>query len=263
MAMSIELDVCVCGLPSGFIKWFYRVILHIRFIFIMQTEAIYCLEKTLGYTFIDRARLIMAITHRSCRGNNNERLEFLGDAILSFVIAEYLFDRFPAAKEGQLTRLRSRIVKGVTLAEIARELNIGDYLNLGSGELKSGGFRRQSILADAMEAIIGAVYLDGGMVSCKKAIYKCFGNRLENLNFGDGEDKDGKTLLQEYLQSRKKSLPVYEMVAMEGQSHELTFVVKCWVSDVECQIGKGASRRLAEQNAAVHTLAVLGVKSNG
>ena len=159
------------------------------------------LERKLGYTFKDRDLMVLALTHRSYAGRNNERLEFLGDAILNFVIGEALFHHFPQAREGQLSRLRARLVKGETLALLARGFEVGDYLRLGSGELKSGGFRRESILADAMEALIGAIYLDTGMDSARERIIAWLGPQLRELTPVD-TNKDPKTRLQEFLQSR-------------------------------------------------------------
>ncbi|VTQ09361.1 ribonuclease III [Pseudomonas aeruginosa] len=174
------------------------------------------LERKLGYTFKDRDLMVLALTHRSYAGRNNERLEFLGDAILNFVIGEALFHHFPQAREGQLSRLRARLVKGETLALLARGFEVGDYLRLGSGELKSGGFRRESILADAMEALIGAIYLDTGMDSARERIIAWLGPQLRELTPVD-TNKDPKTRLQEFLQSRGCDLPRYEVVDIQGE----------------------------------------------
>lgn len=175
------------------------------------------LERKLGYTFKDRDLMVLALTHRSYAGRNNERLEFLGDAILNFVIGEALFHHFPQAREGQLSRLRARLVKGETLALLARGFEVGDYLRLGSGELKSGGFRRESILADAMEALIGAIYLDTGMDSARERIIAWLGPQLRELTPVD-TNKDPKTRLQEFLQSRGCDLPRYEVVGYPGRT---------------------------------------------
>ena len=156
--------------------------------------------RTLDYTFKQRALLHQALTHRSATGLNNERLEFLGDAILSLVIAEDLYARYPRAKEGELSRLRSSLVKGETLAELAQELSLGDYLKLGPGELKSGGFRRSSILADAFEALLGAIYLDSGLEACRRVVLRLFQDKLAQLP-KPAQLKDPKSRLQEYLQS--------------------------------------------------------------
>ncbi len=218
------------------------------------------LQKQLGYRFKDEALLQLALTHRSFGGQNNERLEFLGDSILNFIIAEDLFARFPQAKEGQLSRLRARLVKGVTLAEIAREFGLGDYLRLGSGELKSGGFRRESILADAVESIIGAIYLDSGFDACRERVLFWYASRLAGLSLKDTL-KDPKTKLQEFLQSRQLALPRYEVINIEGEAHAQTFHVRCMVEALnEAPLGRGNSRRLAEQEAAQLALVALGLE---
>lgn len=210
--------------------------------------------KRLGYFFADLGLLELALTHRSYGGKNNERLEFLGDSILNYVIAEDLFHRFPKAKEGELSRLRASLVKGDTLAELAREFALGDFLKLGAGELKSGGFRRDSILADAVEGIIGAIYLDAGMDVCRQHILQWYQERL-NATSLKVVTKDAKTRLQEYLQARKYSLPQYDVVRIVGEPHDQTFHVHCQVELFEEAIeGKGGSRRIAEQNAASKAL---------
>ncbi|OPX56065.1 RNAse III [Oceanospirillum multiglobuliferum] len=214
----------------------------------------------LGYSFNDIEHLNLALTHRSFGGSNNERLEFLGDSIVNFVIAEALYHQFTEAREGQLSRLRARLVKGVTLAELAREFELGDYLQLGSGELKSGGFRRDSILADAMEAVIGAIYIDGGMDICRERILIWYAERLRNLDLSDTQ-KDPKTLLQEYLQSRQQALPKYEVISVEGDAHDQTFTVECEIESLTSRpLGIGSSRRNAEQQAAKKALQALNVK---
>lgn len=212
------------------------------------------LAKKLGYQFKDESMIELALTHRSHGKRNNERLEFLGDSILNFVIAEALYRRFPDAKEGQLSRLRAQLVKGETLAELAREMKLGDYLRLGSGELKSGGYRRDSILADAVEAIIGAIYLDSDMDSCRPYILGWYQSRLEQTSLLDTK-KDSKTRLQEFLQSRRAPLPDYELLSVSGEAHQQTFEIRCAVSLLdEPTSGKGSSRRQAEQNAAKKAL---------
>ncbi|MFE8072606.1 ribonuclease III [Marinobacteraceae bacterium S3BR75-40.1] len=217
------------------------------------------LQRRLGYEFRDAGLLLLALTHRSYGADNNERLEFLGDSILNMVIAQRLYDHFPQAREGQLSRLRARLVKGVTLAEIAREFELGEYLRLGSGELKSGGFRRESILADALESVIGAIYLDSGFETCRDQILSWFEPRLTKLNLQDTQ-KDAKTRLQEYLQSRQQPLPVYEVVSVQGEAHAQTFHVQCSVPMLDdLTQGHGSSRRLAEQKAAKAALEALGV----
>ncbi len=207
-------------------------------------------SRRLGHDFVDSSLLELAMTHRSFGGQNNERLEFLGDSIVNFVIAEALFRRFPEAREGQLSRLRARLVKGQTLAELAREMGFGEHLRLGSGEMKSGGHRRESILADAVEAIIGAIYLDAGMEAVRARILSWYAARLEEISLQDTQ-KDPKTRLQEFLQSRQVPLPRYEVVNVEGEAHAQTFTVDCHVELLEKHTtGIGSSRRHAEQQAA-------------
>jgi len=215
-----------------------------------------------GYEFKDSSLCELALTHRSCGKRNNERLEFLGDSILNFVIAEDLYARFPQAREGELSRLRAGQVKGETLAEIARELNFGDYLRLGSGELKSGGFRRDSILADSVEAVIGAVYLDSDMETARALVLGWYKERLEKINLKKSQ-KDSKTRLQEFLQSRRQPLPNYELVKVEGEAHEQTFYILCHVEMLpKATKGKGSSRRQAEQEAARAAIELLQVEKS-
>lgn len=210
--------------------------------------------RKLGYEFNNTDLLVVALSHRSVQGQNNERLEFLGDSILNFTAANYLFDRFPKAKEGELSRLRASLVKGETLASIARELNLGDYLNLGEGELKSGGFRRDSILADAVEAIIGAIYLDSGMTAANDCILNWFGARLNDLSL-EVSFKDPKSKLQEWLQARKHELPIYSIVETEGDAHCQKFTVHCQIELFkEPIVAEGTSRRKAEKLAAEKAL---------
>ncbi|GHC20763.1 ribonuclease III [Aidingimonas halophila] len=211
-------------------------------------------SRRIGHAFSDVALLELAMTHRSYGGRNNERLEFLGDSIVNFVIAEALYRRFPDAREGQLSRLRARLVKGKTLAELAREFEVGGCLRLGSGEMKSGGHRRDSILADAMEAVIGAIYLDAGMDAVKARVLSWYGTRLESIDLQDTQ-KDPKTRLQEFLQSRQVALPRYEVVSVEGEAHAQTFTIECHVDVLEeYTLGIGSSRRHAEQKAAEKAL---------
>ena len=222
-----------------------------------KNQAITKLSKKIGYTFNDPNLLIQALTHRSAKGLHNERLEFLGDSILGFVIAEALFEQFPKHDEGDLTRMRSSLVKGVTLAELGRDFNLGEYLILGPGELKSGGHRRESILEDAIEAIMGAVYLDSDITCCKALILSWFSQRLSDIKPGN-EQKDPKTRLQEYLQGRKIALPVYDVIDTSGQSHNQQFIVRCLTEVIDKEvIAKGTSRRKAEQAAAQEVLALL------
>lgn len=213
----------------------------------------------LGYRFADPTLLRNALTHRSAGGLNNERLEFLGDAVLGLVIAEALYKRYPDASEGELSRLRASLVRKQTLAELARDLCIGDCLRLGSGELKSGGFRRDSILADALEAIFGAVYLDSGFAACAGLIIHLYAERLERLPVRPLAVKDPKTRLQELLQGRRLELPEYRVVSVHGDAHEQVFEVECRAPSVgETTLGYGSSRRRAEQQAAQQMLALLG-----
>lgn len=216
------------------------------------------LTQRLGYRFNDEGLLMQALTHRSYSRQNNERLEFLGDAILNCTIAQQLFERFPRAKEGQMSRLRAHLVKGETLAELGREFDLGDSLLLGSGELKSGGFRRDSILADTVEAIIGAISLDSSLAQAQAVIIAWYEARLADLNLTDNI-KDSKTRLQEFLQSRKAPLPVYRVRDVSGEAHDQTFTVDCEVEGLEQPtVGEGNSRRIAEQEAARAALQALG-----
>ncbi|MFU8798261.1 MAG: ribonuclease III [Gammaproteobacteria bacterium] len=206
----------------------------------------------LGYTFHNSALLESALTHRSIRGDNNERLEFLGDAILNCVIATALFIRCPKANEGELSRLRAHLVKGETLAEMAQEFELGRYLCLGPGELKSGGARRKSILADALEAVIAAIYLDSHnkMDICQERVLTWFKARL-NIIIHQDVQKDPKSCLQEYLQARKFQPPVYTVLSIEGEAHDQIFEVECRVEKMaHVSLGTGSSRRNAEQKAA-------------
>lgn len=208
------------------------------------------LGRQLGYAFSDPNLLKRALSHRSFGANNNERLEFLGDSILNFIIAQRLFEKFPSAKEGELSRLRASLVKGETLAKVAKELNLGEFLLLGEGELKSGGFRRASILADAVEAIIGAIYLDSDMPTVVERVYSWFSDRIDNITLED-DARDAKSQLQEWLQARKLPLPVYEVVATEGEAHNQTFTVTCSVSVLaEATKAVASNRKHAEKQAA-------------
>lgn len=208
------------------------------------------LLRQLAYEFQDKSLLTQALTHRSHSGNNNERLEFLGDGVLNFLVAHQLFQRFPKLPEGDLSRLRAQLVKEQTLSEIAISLNVGESLRLGEGELKSGGWRRPSVLADAMEAIIGAVFLDGGYPAAETLVQRLFLPRLENIDPKE-IGKDAKSLLQEFLQGRKIDLPEYHVLATEGEAHCQTFRVSCHIAKLQMTAeGKGSSRRAAEQQAA-------------
>ena len=224
-------------------------------------QKIDALCAAIGYSFADIALLDLALTHRSCGHYNNERLEYLGDSIVNFVIANALFDKFPKAREGQLSRLRAGLVKGVTLAQVAKEMHIGACLKLGVGELKSGGQRRESILADATEAIIGAIYKDAGMAACEERILDWFTSRLDNLSLSDTQ-KDPKTRLQEYLQAKKSDLPVYHLIDVKGQDHEQMFIIECHSSLLDKPTkAEASSRRIAEQKSATLALQQLGQES--
>ncbi len=223
----------------------------------MLTKAETWLKNSLDYQFNDVRLLELALTHRSVSGDNNERLEFLGDAVLDVVISEVVFRAHPLAPEGDLSRLRSSLVKDTTLAEIAGDLGFGEHLILGSGERKTGGHRRDSILADAIEAIFGAVYLDAGFDAAYKIIERAFGARLQDFPSAD-ELRDPKTRLQEWLQARQMGLPSYELVEVTGQAHRQHFKISCSISGVELAThGSGTTRRNAEQEAATSMLANL------
>lgn len=223
----------------------------------MAPERQQILLKALQCEFRDSKLLQQALTHRSANSKNNERLEYLGDAILSFVIAEELFNRFPQAKEGKLSRLRSSLVKGVTLAEIARELDLSNALILGPGELKSGGYRRESILADTVEAIVGALYLDSGLAETKALILRLYDERLTSINANE-VIKDPKTRLQELLQSRKLPLPLYSVKELKTNKAEPQFEAICQVSLLDkVVVAQGGSHRKAEQKSAERALILI------
>lgn len=212
--------------------------------------------QALGYAFKESQRLEEALTHRSAARPNNERLEFLGDAVLNFVIAAELFRRYPRATEGELSRLRANLVKGDTLAKLARHLNLGDYLRLGAGELKSGGFQRNSILANTLEAILGAVYLDSDFETCRCLILELYDNLLIQLPTVE-ELKDPKTRLQEHLQARQQALPVYTVLEVTGEAHAQSFTIECNIMGTVCTTAVGSSRRKAEQEAARRALEMI------
>ncbi|MFO7550130.1 MAG: ribonuclease III [Haliea sp.] len=215
------------------------------------------LQQLLGHEFSDPGLLQLALTHRSASGNNNERLEFLGDSIVNHVIAESLYQQFPKAREGDLSRMRATLVKGDTLADIGRELGLGEFVRLGQGERKSGGHRRASILADVLEAIAGAILLDSGTDRCRECLLRWFHSRLEGLEMG-AADKDAKTRLQEYLQGRGRPLPAYELLAVDGEDHQQVFRILCRVMQPERTFeGGGGSRQKAEQAAAEAALEAL------
>ncbi|MDP3560410.1 MAG: ribonuclease III [Legionellaceae bacterium] len=213
--------------------------------------------QRLGYTFHTPALFIQALTHRSAGVKTNERFEFLGDAVLNLVIAHALLQNFPEKSEGNLSPLRASLVRGETLTEIAQELELGDYLILGSGELRSGGVQRASILADALEAIFGAIYLEQGFVAAQTVILKLYASRLEDARHIT-HVQDSKTRLQEYLQALKKALPIYTLKKVEGTEHDQVFYVQCHApSFPHITKGVGNSRKKAEQQAADALLQIL------
>ena len=215
------------------------------------------LRERLEYTPRDEALFRAALTHRSAAGPNNERLEFLGDAVLNMVVARHLFERFPQATEGDLSRLRARVVSAEPLAATAGELGLGEVLQLGSGELKSGGFRRESILADAFEALCGALFLDAGLEAAAGFILRSLSPRIAALPALEAL-KDPKTRLQEVLQSRSLALPLYTVERVEGEPHAQTFEVGCTVQALKLAAhGRGSSRRRAEQQAAERILQMI------
>jgi ribonuclease-3 len=216
--------------------------------------AVEWLHAEFGHEFRDAKLLESALTHRSAGGAHNERLEFLGDAILNCIVAMLVFREFAAADEGDLSRFRASLVSGESLAVIAAELGVGDRLHMGSGELKSGGFRRKSILADGLEAILGAIYLDGGFAAAQSAIELLFVPRLANLPSAT-DLKDPKTRLQEALQARGLAIPTYTVEAISGKAHAQVFRVSCIVDSLSlAAVGDGPSRRIAEQTAAKQLL---------
>lgn len=220
-----------------------------------MTRKIDVLHRKLGYEFEDKKLLDKALTHRSVSKNNNERLEFLGDALLSLIIAEALYKKFPETAEGDLSRVRSKLVKGETLSIIAREFKLGEHLNLGVGELKTGGFNRDSILADSFEAIIGAMFLDSNHEICKERVLAWYDKRLNDSKLFH-KLKDPKTVLQEYLQARQMPLPEYDIVEVSGEPHEQVFTIVCKVDGVTHQTkDSGTTRRQAEQKVAKEFLA--------
>ena len=208
------------------------------------------LQDRLQYQFSDPQLLTLALSHRSCGSNNNERLEFLGDAVLGMAISSFLYKRFPEAREGDLSRIRSQIVRAESLAEIARNLDLGPELLLGPGEMKSGGHRRDSILGDTVEALLGAVFLDQGLGAVEACIQNWFSKSLNTLTL-DSPVKDAKTALQEWLQARSKPLPEYLVVKIEGEDHSRLFTMSCKIDAVEeAAEATASSRRKAEQLVA-------------
>ena len=215
------------------------------------------LRRQLKYNFVDDTLLKRAVTHRSKSANNNERLEFLGDSVLNFIIAAELYERYPRLTEGELTRLRARLVKQETLARLARRINLGDSLELGGGEFKSGGHDRDSILADALEAVFGAVFKDGGHEAARGVILDLYRSLFDEIVPGTS-DKDPKTQLQEILQKRLAITPMYTVLEVTGEAHQQQFLVECAVPGLATAVqGRGANRRAAEQDAAAKALAQL------
>jgi ribonuclease-3 len=216
----------------------------------MDKERQASLSRIIHYTFNDPSFMIMALTHRSFSAQHNERLEFLGDSVLSFLIANELYKRFPRIDEGDLSRLRAQLVKESSLSTIATSMGLGDFIRLGEGELKSAGWRRPSILADTFESMIGAIYLDGGIEPTHQFVLRFFETQLNEID-PKLIQKDPKTLLQELLQSKKSDLPIYTVVSIEGEAHSQTFTIECHIkkSNIKTQ-GVGNSRRIAEQEAA-------------
>jgi ribonuclease-3 len=214
-------------------------------------------KQYLDYTFSDPALLERALTHRSASKHNNERLEFLGDALLSFVVAEALYRLRPEAAEGDLSRARASLVNKSTLAEVGREIGIDAHIILGAGELRTGGAQREAALADTVEAVIGAVVLDGGAAAAESLIQLLLADRIADLP-DSAELKDAKTKLQEWLQGRGYALPQYSVESVEGRDHDQVFSVVCEVDEKDARTtGKGSSRRRAEQDAAAAMLAIL------
>ena len=229
---------------------------------LMHDDKLIKLEQRIGYQFVEKNWLRLALTHRSFAKQHNERLEFLGDSILNFIMAEILFQRYPHYPEGTLSRLRSNLVKGETLTKVAQQLQLGDYLFLGTGEMRSGGFRRKSTLADAVEALLAAIYLDADIITCKHRIEHWFADLIEQVDI-NSELRDAKSMLQEYLQARHLPLPEYNIINIEGAAHEQIFHVACSLANIDFTgQGQGQGRRKAEQTAAQQMLEWLTGNSN-
>lgn len=215
------------------------------------------ISKKIGYKFKDAKLLSLALTHSSYSKQNNERLEFLGDSLVNLIMAEALFEKFPTMKEGDLSRLRAQLVKGQTLAQIALELSLNEEVKLGAGEVKSGGAKRQSILADLLEALIAALYLDSDFQTTKQKVLLWFDEKLKKTTF-ETKSKDHKTILQEYTQANKISLPLYTLIKTSGQAHNQTFTVECSLENMNKKfVGIAKSKRLAEQLGAQKALEAL------
>jgi ribonuclease-3 len=216
------------------------------------------LQNNLGYQFNDESLLATALTHRSFSGAHNERFEFLGDSLVNMLIAEMLFETYPNLPEGELTQQRAMLVKGKTLAKIGEGFNVGEYLALGAGEIKTGGAQRESILADAVEAIIAAIYLDSGFDHCRMTVRQWFEGRVENIDTL-GKAKDAKTRLQEVLQASGNPLPIYKTEKVHGEHHKQQFVISCKVALLSKPTqGKAGSKKMAEQIAAENALQAIG-----
>jgi len=223
----------------------------------ISAASLLTLQNRLGYQFQDITLLSLALTHRSASQQHNQRLEFLGDAVLGFVIAQYLYEKFDDAPEGSLSQARAALVNRETLASVARELSLGSHLTLGAGERKGGGKERDSILCDALEAILGAVYLDGGQKACQQCILDLLAERLVELS-DVTNIRDAKTRLQEIMQGRGLALPSYQVAGITGEEHQQVFNVACYVALLKSPTyGTGRSRRLAEQHAAQQALSML------
>ncbi|OZV18905.1 ribonuclease III [Aggregatibacter actinomycetemcomitans] len=226
----------------------------------MKENQLERLQRQINYRFQNIELLKQALTHRSAGHQHNERLEFLGDAILNLTIGEALFHQFPKCNEGELSRMRATLVREPTLALLAQDFKLGDYILLGQGELKSGGFRRESILADCVEAIIGAISLDSNLTNATQIVCQWYQNLLKEIKPGDNQ-KDAKTRLQEYLQGNCLPLPTYNIVNIQGEAHNQLFIVECSIQNSDRTfIGKGSSRRKAEQAAAEQILQELNIK---
>ena len=225
----------------------------------LNKKDLYLLSEQLGYTFKDDRILVEALSHRSYNKKNNERLEFLGDSILGFIISDWLFSKF-SVSEGELTRIRANLVCKDALAELAKQLKLGEYIRLGQGELNAGGHQRDSILADCLEAIIGAIFLDSGIATTKKMVLAWYSAKLAAINHTT-RSKDAKTLLQEYLQNKKHPIPDYHLSSVQGSDHNQTFFIECKINLLDSPItATGSSRKKAEQECAEKILTLIGQK---
>ncbi len=223
------------------------------------------LQRLLTHTFARPELLLRALTHRSAAKDHNERLEFLGDSVLGFLIADYLYENYPEAAEGELSRMRASLVKRSSLAQIARHLKLGGCLHLGSGERSSGGAERDSILSDAVEAILAAIYLDGGLDASRRQVYEWASFLIASKEqTASMETKDFKTQLQELMQARGEPLPSYEVLDVSGEAHDQVFTIRCMIESQQLsETGQGRSKRKAEQRAAEKIMATLNSRSDG